>query len=156
MAEKYDEITCVIDSREQVPLPLEPLRHIVKKLDCADYSVVGLEDKIAIEKKSLNDLCACVGRERRRFDAMVERLKKYEFRAIVVTADWSDIDLKRYHGQLTPTQVYGALMGWAMSCNVPIMFMGDHHRAGIAVARMLWVASQRIKRRTLAKDVELV
>jgi len=140
---KIEDITCVIDSREQNPLPLNPLKTIVKKLDVADYSAVGYENKIAIEKKSLDDLCACVGRERERFDRMVKRLLDYEYRAIVVTDDWSKIDLKQYHGTLTPIQIYAAIMGWAMTANVPIMFMGSHQRAGLAVARMIYIAVNR-------------
>jgi len=145
---KIEDITCVIDSREQDPLPLSPLKTIVKKLDVADYSAVGYENKIAIEKKSLNDLCACVGRERARFDRMVKRLLDYEYRAIVVTDDWSKIDLKQYYGTLTPTQVYGAIMAWAMTAQVPIMFMGSHERAGLAVARMIYIAVSREQRKT--------
>lgn len=137
---------CVADSREQQILPLEPFKYVVKKLEVADYSVVGLENKIAIEKKSLDDLCACVGRERQRFDRMVARLRNYEYAAIVVTADWSQIDLKSYRGTLTPTQIYGALMGWALTAKVPIIFAGDHIRAGKLVARLLYVAANRIHR----------
>ena len=145
---RIEEITCVIDSREWNPLPLSPLKTIVKKLDVADYSAVGFENKIAIEKKSLDDLCACVGRERARFDRMVKRLLDYEYRAIVVTDDWSKIDLKQYYGKLTPTQIYSAIMAWAMTAQVPIMFMGSHQRAGLAVARMIYIAVNRETRKT--------
>lgn len=144
---KTDYITCIIDSREQHPLPLDPLKHIVKKLEVADYSALGYEHKIAIEKKSLNDLCACVGRERDRFDRMVKRLLEYEYRAIVVTDDWSKIDLKQYRGTLTPIQIYSAIMAWAMTAQVPIMFMGSHQRAGLAVARMIYIAVNRERRK---------
>ena len=144
---RIEDITAICDSREWNPLPLDPLKTITKKLDVADYSAVGYEHKIAIEKKSLNDLCACVGRERERFDRMVKRLLEYEYRAIVVTDDWSKIDLKQYYGALTPTQVYSAIMAWAMTSNVPIMFMGSHQRAGLAVARMIYIAANREHRK---------
>lgn len=144
---KIEDITAICDSREQQPLPLDPLKVITKKLDVADYSAVGYEQLIAVEKKSLNDLCACVGRERERFDRMVKRLVEYPYRAIVVTDDWSKIDLKQYHGTLTPIQVYSAIMAWAMTANVPIMFMGTHQRAGLAVARMIYIAINRERRK---------
>jgi len=144
---KIEDLTAVIDSREQNPLPLDPLKTVIKKLEVADYSAVGYENKIAIEKKSLNDLCACVGRERERFDRMVKRLLNYEYRAIVVTDDWSKIDLKQYHGTLTPIQIYSAIMAWAMTAQVPIMFMGSHQRAGLAVARMIYIAVNRERRK---------
>lgn len=149
---RLEDVTAKIDTREQRPLILAPLRVVYGKLDTADYSVDGLEDKIAIEKKSLDDLIACVGRERDRFDRMVKRLREFKYRAIVVTDDWCKIDMKQYRGTLTPTQIYGAIMGWAMSCNVPIMFMGDHQRAGLAVARMLYICAQREHRGKLRNE----
>jgi ERCC4-type nuclease len=51
----------VIDSREQTPFvfndnwPVE-----TGALASGDYSIVGLTDFVAIERKSLSDLCSCV------------------------------------------------------------------------------------------------
>lgn len=140
------DVVAIVDSREQTPLDLSPLSHIVKGLPTADYSVVGAENLIAFERKSLNDLIGCIGHGRSRFERMLDRLREYPYRAIVVEADWSSIDLKSYRGTLHPNAVYGTLMGWAMSCNVPIMFMGDRKRAGLAMARLIWVAANRIHR----------
>lgn len=140
---KIEDLIACIDSREQLPLDLQPLRTITKKLDVADYSVEGLEDRIAIERKSLNDLVGCVGRERDRFERMLKKLADYEHRAIVVSADWMHIEMKSYHGTVHPNAVLGTVFGWAMSAGTPIMFMGDERRAGLAVARMLWVSANR-------------
>jgi len=84
---------------------------------------------------------------------MVEKLRAYEYRAIVVTSDWSNIDLKLYRGTLTPNQIHGALMSWALSCDVSIIFAGDHGRAGVLVARLLWVAANKCHRESLAKSI---
>jgi len=145
-------VVAIQDSREQTPLDLAPLKVVVKGLPTADYSVESFEDKIAIERKSLQDLIGCIGHGRERFERMLERLREYPFRAIVVEADWSHIDLKQYRGAMHPNAIYGTLMSWAMSSNVPIMFMGDRKRAGLAVARLLWVAANKCYREQIKSE----
>ena len=61
---KPEMVTAIIDTREQLPVDLDPLQSVVRTLDLADYSWVGGEHICRIERKSLGDLLACVGRER--------------------------------------------------------------------------------------------
>ena len=51
-----EQITAIIDTREQAPLDLAPLATITGTLSTGDYSVKGLEAVVAIERKSLPDL----------------------------------------------------------------------------------------------------
>ena len=83
-----EQVTAVVFSREQLPLDLPPLNTVNGTLTTGDYSVSGLEDVIAVERKSLPDLVACVGRERERFDREVQRLQAYPVRAIVIESTW--------------------------------------------------------------------
>lgn len=53
------EITALIDTREQEPLDLSPLRSARRRLTTGDYSLQGLEHVVAIERKSLTDLAVC-------------------------------------------------------------------------------------------------
>src|SRR5437763_1557404 len=80
--------TALIDSREQLPLCLDPLRVEPGTLATGDYSVKGLEHVVAIERKSAEDMLSCVGRERGRFDREIQRLLAYPVRAIVVESSW--------------------------------------------------------------------
>ncbi|MGN6544490.1 MAG: hypothetical protein ACTHK7_05545, partial [Aureliella sp.] len=66
-------VTAIVDTREQTPLDLAPLRVQPGTLDTGDYALAGC-DSVRIERKSLPDLIACVGRERDRFDREIERL----------------------------------------------------------------------------------
>ena len=61
-------ITAVVDTREQRPLDLTPLKSVPGTLATGDYSVRGLEHVVAIERKSLDDLLGCIGRDRARFE----------------------------------------------------------------------------------------
>ena len=87
-----ESICAIIDTREQMPLDLAPLQTTTGMLGTGDYSVVGLEKVIAVERKSLGDLLDCVGRERERFDKAVQRMMAYPVKVLVVEATWHDIE----------------------------------------------------------------
>ena len=67
------EPTIVIDTREQHPLTFN-LPTEVGCLDTGDYSVKHLAHMIAVERKHLDDLLACCGRERARFKRELQLL----------------------------------------------------------------------------------
>ncbi|MBL8855579.1 MAG: hypothetical protein JNK57_16545, partial [Planctomycetaceae bacterium] len=56
---KPQDVTAIIDTREQSPLDVSPLQTAVEVLDTGDYSAKGLETVVRIERKSLPDLVAC-------------------------------------------------------------------------------------------------
>ncbi len=74
---KPENVTALIDTREQQLLDLSPLRTEQATLPTGDYSLKGLEHVVAIERKSLDDLLGVVGRDRPRFDREVQRLLAY-------------------------------------------------------------------------------
>jgi DNA excision repair protein ERCC-4 len=137
-----ESVTAVIDSREQEPLDLAPLAAVRGTLSTGDYSVAGLESVIAVERKSLPDLLACVGRERERFERETMRLLAYPTRAIVVEGEWADLERGDWRSQVTPAAAIGSLLGW-IAQGIPIVMAGDHERAGRFVSRMLFIASRR-------------
>ena len=54
---KHDDFTIIIDTREQQPWTFEHYTTANRKLDTGDYSVEGLENLLAIErKKSINEI----------------------------------------------------------------------------------------------------
>ena len=110
---KPENITAVIDTREQCPLDLSPLQTTVAGLPSGDYSIVGLEHVIAIERKNRDDLLACVGVERIRFDRCVKRLLAYPVRALVVESNWDEIEAGNWRSKVTPAAATGSLLGWA-------------------------------------------
>jgi DNA excision repair protein ERCC-4 len=136
------DITCIIDTREQTPLNIEPLKSIFGTLTTADYSVVGLEHCIALERKSLPDLVMCVGRERERFDREVQRLLAYPVKGLIIEANICQIELKQYRGDVHPNAVLASVMGW-MARGLPIMWVNDHATAGKMAAKFLYVAAKR-------------
>ena len=151
---KPEQVTAIIDTREQVPLDLAPLAVEGGTLPTGDYSVKGLESIIAIERKSLSDLLGCIGQDRERFDREVMRLLAYPVRAIVIEATWPEVEAGQWRSRVTPAAAVGSLLGW-IAAGVPVIMAGDHGRAGRYVSRLLFTAARRRWReaRALARSV---
>ncbi len=152
---KPEQVVAITDSREQLPLNLDPLQSVVGTLATGDYSLAGLQNHVAIERKSLPDLIGCIGTGRERFERELHRLRAYPSRAVVVEASWAEMEAGEWRSKVTPRAAVGSVLAW-MSDGVPFLFCGDHEAAGRAVARMLYLVARRRYRelRTLA-DVQL-
>ena len=141
------DFTAIVDTREQTPLKLElkageVLRSEPGTLYTGDYSVKGLENHIAIERKSLDDLMGCIGKGRERFEREIIRLRGYDVKGIVVESTWETIESASYRSRVHPSAAIGTLMGW-IAQGIPITMAGDHKRAGTFVARMLFITARR-------------
>jgi ERCC4-type nuclease len=154
---KKTDIVALIDSREQRPLELKMhcgtvLRVEKASLVTGDYSVRGLEEEVAIERKSLDDLAGCCGKDRERFEKQMMRLLAYRSRAVVVEASWDNIDLKCYRSQIAPNAIVGTILKW-VNAGVPFIMAGDRGRAGQYVARLLYGAA-RVRYEVLSQLTE--
>lgn len=139
------DICAAVDTREQAPLDLLiPCREV--KLDTGDYSVVGLENLICIERKSLPDLVACCGRERERFERCIQRMRGYETRVLVVETSWGAIQLGQWQAQnnrskMTPSHVKGSLYSWMR--HVSVVIAGDRYNASSIISGVLFSAARQ-------------
>ena len=107
-----ESVVAICDSREKCPLDLSPLQSEVGTLATGDYSVKSLQNVVAIERKSLPDLLACVGVERERFDREVQRLLAFPTRCLLVESTWGDIERGDWRSRVAATSVLGSLLGW--------------------------------------------
>ena len=135
-------VVCVVDTREQMPLDLAPLRTEPGTLPTGDYSVRGLEHLVCIERKSLDDLLGCVGRDRSRFERELQRMLAYQVRVLLVEASWAEIELGQWRSKLTTSQVMGSLIGWS-AMGVQVAMLGDHAGAGRFASRLLYTVARR-------------
>src|SRR3990167_7980076 len=118
------DITALIDTREQTPLDLSPLKTERATLTTGDYSVRGLEQEIAIERKSMPDLLGVVGRDRARFDREVKRLLAYPTRALVIEGSWREIESGNWRSSIPPQTVLGSILGW-IAYGLPVIMAGN-------------------------------
>ncbi len=147
-----ESVVAIVDSREQLPLNLEPLRTMAGTLQTGDYSLAGYEDEVAIERKSLVDLLACVGIERARFDREIQRMRGYPTRLLIVESTWSEIQAGNWRSRVSAAAVEGSLRGWEAR-GIPVVLVGTHAEAGRHVARMLFLVARR-KWRGIRKMIE--
>lgn len=138
---KPEYVTAIQDTREQNPLNLSPLKTTVRGLDTGDYSVVGLEGIVACERKSIDDLLGCIGRERERFDREVQRLLGYPIRAVIVEGTIAQIEKGEYRSKVHPNAAIGSIMSWQAK-GITFLFCENHEMAGRLTAKFLFSAAR--------------
>src|SRR4051812_41393080 len=85
------EPVIIVDTREREPLTFTNLPSRVGTLYSGDYSISGLEESFAVERKSIPDLVACCAGERDRFERELHRLRGFRFRRLLVVGDQRDV-----------------------------------------------------------------
>ena len=143
----------IIDTREQAEYSFNPqLAATVRRaLPAGDYSVVGLEGEVAVERKSLDDFISTVIHARQRFRRELSQLAGYRAACVVVEANLLDILLGRYRGEAHPKAVLGYF-----PCNsegndlldygIPVYFCGTRPAACQFVQAYLLAAHARWKK----------
>lgn len=128
--EMMENMTILVDTREQ---DTAALRRRLKDMPCGkertalkygDYSVktclpdgreYSLSNRYVIERKmSLDELCACFGRERKRFIKEFERAKQDHATIILLTenGDWEKAFGGQYRSLYHPASLVASLCAW--------------------------------------------
>ena len=146
-ARSNDLPVIVIDTREQAEYSFDPqLAATVRRaLPAGDYSVVGLEGKVAVERKSLDDFISTVIHARQRFRNELSKLAGYRAACVVVEANLLDILLARYRGGAHPKAVLGSTLSILLDYGIPVYFCGTRPAACQFVQAYLLAAHARWK-----------
>lgn len=140
-----DPFTVVVDTREQAPWAFSPRVSIERrKLEVGDYSVVGLERRIAIERKSVADLVGTLTRGRARFWRELRALAGYEYAAVFVEGGLPEIWRGDYRSDATPTSIIGSCAAIAADIGVHVCFLGDRAHAALYAERVLGRLAERL------------
>lgn len=124
---KPEVFSVALDTREQIvgPIPLA-IPVVVKALPMGDISVVGFEDRIAIDRKQIGDFIGCVTHERDRFFRLLKRMsKELDFAAVVVESSHADVRAKKYRADVEPGFVFSAAAAITTRYGVPVFFCGS-------------------------------
>lgn len=135
--------TVIVDGREQLPYRFEGLRADAarkrrpleiplerRNLSAGDYSIKGMEDLVAIERKTLEDLYSTLGQRREQFEREHDRLAELAFAAVVIEANWETI-LKEppEQARLHPKVIQRTFISWQQKYGVPWWTMGSRRLA---------------------------
>jgi ERCC4-type nuclease len=133
----------VVDTREQAPYDFAGAScyagTVVEQgsLSTGDYSLKGLEHLCAVERKSLPDFVACLGRERDRFVKELERGRGMECFAVVVEGDFASLAHHDYRGQLDAHSACQSVASFVARLRVPVLFAGSRLGGQYAVWSIL-------------------
>jgi DNA excision repair protein ERCC-4 len=118
----FEQIVLVVDSREQCPYRFKHPT-VPGSLPTGDYSILGFEDKVAIERKSVEDLVGCLkGQNRERFERELQRSRALDYFALVLEGSLSDLAAGQYRSEMTPASVVQSVLALAVRHRVPVWF----------------------------------
>jgi ERCC4-type nuclease len=120
-------ITLVQDSREQLGYQdLFQSSCVIATLESADYTVLGLENLIGIERKSLSDLLNSLTNNRERFERELRRARSFHKFFILLECSPSDLLVNSFgkFSQAHPRSIWGSLCTW-MTRYHPFIFGGN-------------------------------
>lgn len=127
-------VNVIVDTREQQPFAFDGDTYAdttVEKgtLTVGDYSLAGLTELVAIERKSLPDLVMCLGRERDRFKNELLRGRALQFFAVVCEGSWKQLSTGDYRSQLKPKSAVQSVAAFMARYNIPFFFAESRRAA---------------------------
>ena len=153
---KAPAYTVIKDTREQLGYTFEKFHGkyfscngmIEKKLDTGDYSILGMEDKLCIERKaSVSELAGNLGKDKKRFISEIERMKPFPFKFIVLEftledvmkfPEGSDIPESKWSKiKITNKYILKMLVEFQMYYGVHVLFCGNRKNAKLVVNSIL-------------------
>jgi len=119
---------------------------IEEKLDTGDYSLVGFEDKICVERKaSVEEIATNLGQKKHAFIREMERMSVFPHRFIVLEFDLQDVldfpnhkdsripEAKRKSTRMSSSYIMKCLAEFQTIYGINILFCGNKHNAFLAV-----------------------
>lgn len=138
----------LVDTREQLPFRFERWPAVIVEpgtLPTGDYSLPGMEHRVALERKSLDDLVGCLlsaGRDR--FEKELARAQGMDLFAVVVEAGLPDVTRHRYHSRMLPKSVVESVNAFMVRYGVPFLFCGDRpHAEGMVYSLLSKFVAER-------------
>ena len=151
----------VVDHREKAPYAFqgtayEGIETEQGNLFIGDYSVRGLEESVAVERKSLDDLVMCLSRERDRFEKELIRSKGMDSFLVVVESSFEELAHGKYRSQMDPHAAAQSVMAFGARYRCGFFFAGSRPAAEYVCASFLrqYVKSAEKKLKALIKATE--
>jgi ERCC4-type nuclease len=130
--------TVAVDSREQLPYAWEGVACQKVTLAAGDYSIVGMERVVCVERKSFADFYGCLTDARERFENALHRMAAVRYPLVVIEASMSDL-LTPYTyaasggmelcSQLSPLVAQNSLLSWGCRYRIPMLLCGERSAA---------------------------
>jgi hypothetical protein len=134
--------TVVIDSQEHRGYRFERFSNwfagaIHKRLPIGDYTLLGMEEEVIVERKTVPDLVNSIIQDRKDFIEKCERLSKFRKKCLVVEGSLNDVKTPYEDSQAHPNAVFGSLLAAQERWDIPVYFLDNFVLAEEFVASML-------------------
>jgi hypothetical protein len=134
--------TVVIDSAEHMGYTFERFTNwfsgtVRRRLAVGDYTLLGMEEEVIVERKTVPDLVKSVIQERKDFIQKCERISTFKKSCLVVEGSLSDVKTPYEDSQSHPNAVLGSLLAAQERWNIPLYFLDNFLLAEEFVASML-------------------
>jgi ERCC4-type nuclease len=134
--------TVVIDSQEHMGYGFERFANwfsgtVRKRLKVGDYTILGMEQEIAMERKTIPDLVNSIIQDRKDFIGKCERLSSFKKKCLVIEGTLSEIKTPYENSQAHPNAVLGSLLAAQERWDIPVYFLDEFQLAEEFVASML-------------------
>lgn len=155
-----ESLHIIIDSREQKPFEFSGIGYdnvtITRDvLYIGDYSILGCQNEIAIERKSLSDLLNCLGRDRDRFVRQLQRGRGLDSYCVVVEASWIDLAQGNYSAKIHPHAACQSICSFTARMGIPFMFAGSRKSAEYVVWSILTQYAHGVRRKLRAVEAAM-
>jgi ERCC4-type nuclease len=127
------EYTVAVDSREQLAYAWDGVTCQTTTLVAGDYSIIGMERVVCVERKSFADWYGCLTTGRERFENSLHRLAAVRYPLVVIEASMEDF-LKPYtyaarggivESKLPPLVCQNSLLSWQGRYRIPMLLCGE-------------------------------
>jgi len=140
----------ICDTREQRPFSFRRWDVEVQRaaLQAGDYSLPGFEDRVAVERKSLDDLIGCfMGENRTRFEKELAKGRSYELFAVVVEASLESVARGDFTSNMNPEAALQSVSAFWVRYRIPFIFAGSRGGAEYMCYSLLSKFGQEIEKR---------
>jgi hypothetical protein len=133
----------LVDTREQNPFHFSRFKGWFagterKALQLGDYSLAGLEDVCAVERKSLPDLVQSCTVDRRAFIGRLRAMARLPHRLLVVTSALSQVKSPYSHANVDPNRITQFLIAALAGLEGPFVCSETHELGEELVASYLY------------------
>jgi ERCC4-type nuclease len=133
----------IVDTREQNPLSFRRFQGWFAKIQhralrLGDYSVAGMEDICAVERKDLADLIQSFSTNRPVFISRLRRMSELPHSLLVITASLSEIKSEYPYRAANPNRITQSLIAVLAGLRVPFICTDTHELGEEIVGSFLY------------------
>lgn len=116
-------MTICVDTREQLPYKLKNIPYISEKLDFGDYSIVGMENMISIERKMQDDFYGTITNGRERFKKELNRMQEAEFKGLLIECEECQLMTPELsYSNIKINSIYGSIISFEIRYGLHVYY----------------------------------